>query len=71
MKTIFRLVLACGSLALAATIAPAQTDFSGHWEGTVDVPNGPTRLALDLAKNAKGVWVRVSACRSRRSPDCG
>jgi hypothetical protein len=56
MKTIFRYLLACGSLALAATIAVAQTDFSGHWEGTIDAPNGPTRLALDLAKNAKGVW---------------
>jgi hypothetical protein len=46
--------LAC---ALAAASAIAQTDFSGHWEGTIDAPNGPTRLALDLAKNAKGVWV--------------
>jgi hypothetical protein len=38
-------------------IAVAQTDFSGHWEGTIDAPNGPTRLALDLAKNAKGLWI--------------
>jgi hypothetical protein len=57
MKTIFRNLLACGSLALAAAIAPAQTGFSGHWEGTIDAPNGATRLALDLAKNEKGVWV--------------
>ena len=54
MKTVFRYLLAC---ALAAASAIAQTDFSGHWEGTVDAPNGPTRLALDLAKNEKGVWV--------------
>ena len=53
MKTVSRYLLACGWLALAF----AQTDFSGHWEGAVEVPNGPTRLALDLAKNAKGVWV--------------
>jgi hypothetical protein len=45
------------SFALLAAIAVAQTDFSGHWEGAADVPAGPTRLALDLAKNAKGVWV--------------
>jgi hypothetical protein len=57
MKTAFRYLLACGCFALVAVIAVAQTDFSGHWEGAVDVPNGPTRLALDLAKNAKGVWV--------------
>jgi hypothetical protein len=53
MKTVSRYLLACGWL----TLAFAQTDFSGHWEGAVEVPNGPTRLALDLAKNAKGVWV--------------
>jgi hypothetical protein len=41
---------------MAAT-AVAQTDFSGHWEGAVEVPSGPTRLSLDLARNAKGVWV--------------
>jgi uncharacterized protein len=54
MKTVFRYLLAG---ALVAAIAVAQTDFSGHWEGTLDTPNGPTRLALDLAKNDKGVWV--------------
>ena len=53
MKTVSRYLLACGWLALAF----AQTDFSGHWEGAADVPAGPTRLALDLAKNAKGAWV--------------
>ena len=53
MKTVSRYLLACGWVALAV----AQTDFSGHWEGTIDVPSGPTRLALDLAKNEKGVWV--------------
>jgi len=53
MRTVFRCLLACGVWATAV----AQTDFSGHWEGTIDVPNGPTRLALDLARNAKGAWV--------------
>jgi hypothetical protein len=54
MKTVFRYLL---SFAILAAIAVAQTDFSGHWEGAVDAPSGPTRLALDLAKNAKGAWV--------------
>ena len=57
MKNVFRYLLACGSVALAASIAVAQTDPSGHWEGAVDTPNGSVRLALDLAKNEKGVWV--------------
>ena len=54
MEIAFRHLIAC---TLAAASAVAQTDFAGHWEGAVEVPNGPTRLALDLAKNAKGVWV--------------
>ena len=53
MRTAFRCLLACGCF----TLAVAQTDFSGHWEGTIEIPNGPTRLALDLAKNAKGAWI--------------
>jgi hypothetical protein len=57
VKAVFRYLLACGCFALMATMAAAQTDFSGHWEGTIDAPNGPTRLALDLAKNAKGAWM--------------
>jgi len=61
MKTVFRYLLAC---ALMAAAAAAQTDFAGHWEGAVDVSAGPTRLALDLAKNEKGVWVASRVCRS-------
>jgi hypothetical protein len=57
MTTVFRYLLAGCSLALLAATAVAQTDFAGHWEGTIDTPSGPTRLALDLAKNEKGVWV--------------
>jgi hypothetical protein len=54
MKIVFRYLLA---FVLLAAIAVAQTDFAGHWEGAADVLAGPTRLALDLAKNAKGVWI--------------
>ena len=50
MKTVFRDLLACCSLALAATIAVAQTDPSGHWEGAVDVPNGQTRPVVIQAR---------------------
>jgi hypothetical protein len=41
---------------LLAAAAAQTTDPSGHWEGTVDAPKGPTVLTLDLAKNARGEW---------------
>ena len=40
-----RYVLPLLLIAAAAT----QTDPSGHWEGSVDVPNGPAPVTLDLA----------------------
>ena len=33
----------------------AAVDPSGHWEGTVAIPDMPMKIELDLAKNAKGV----------------
>jgi hypothetical protein len=34
-----------------------QTVPAGHWEGTVQTPNGDQQVALDLAKNDKGAWI--------------
>jgi len=35
----------------AATSAHAQT---GHWKGTIEIPNSPADFELDIAKNARG-----------------
>ena len=64
--TVFRYLLAAGCFTLAATIAVAQTDLSGHWEGSVEVPDGPGRLSLDLAKNAKGAWAASMGVPERK-----
>jgi hypothetical protein len=37
-----------------ALLGQAAVDPSGHWEGTVQVPNMELRIEVDLAKNGKG-----------------
>jgi len=56
MKPLSRYLCAASLIAFGAAMAFAQADPSGHWEGTVDMPNNPQKLALDLAKNDKGAW---------------
>ncbi|HEY3841069.1 MAG TPA: hypothetical protein VGL72_31075 [Bryobacteraceae bacterium] len=46
-------------LLLAAICAPAvfaADDPSGHWEATIKVPKGPSKLTLDMARDDKGFW---------------
>jgi hypothetical protein len=56
MLTCTKVALACLVLLAAAPVF-AQTDPSGHWEGTLQVPNGPNVLELDLARNGQGAWI--------------
>ena len=35
--------------------AQAPADPAGHWEGTIQVPDQPMAIEIDLARNAKGV----------------
>jgi hypothetical protein len=53
MKTI-----AAALLIAAASIANAQApDPSGHWKGTIDIPNNPADFEIDLATNARGGFI--------------
>jgi hypothetical protein len=49
------LILAC---LLCLTSAPAQTTAgaSGHWQGSIAVPNQDLAIEVDLAQNPKGEW---------------
>jgi uncharacterized protein len=49
MWTHWRLVL----LTLC-TVAKAQ---EGHWEGAIEIPNGPLRIEVDLARQPKQGWI--------------
>ena len=59
MKKSVRRFAALGGLALFATVGQPQTDpkAGGHWEGTVQMPNRPLSVAVDLERNSKGVWI--------------
>jgi hypothetical protein len=49
------LVLSALVLApLALLRAQSAVNPSGHWEGSVQVPDNPVKVEIDLAKNAKG-----------------
>jgi hypothetical protein len=56
MRIHTRPILVAAMLAAAVTVAQAQTavDPSGHWEGTVQVPDMPVKVEVDLVKNSKG-----------------
>ena len=43
-------------IVFTASIAGAQTpaDLSGHWKGTIEIPNGPVDFEMDLARNVRG-----------------
>lgn len=43
-------------LGTAAATAWAQTDMRGHWSGSLDTPNGPLAIEVDLDKTASG-WI--------------
>jgi hypothetical protein len=49
-------LLLVASALLSPTFAHGQSvaNPSGHWEGTIEVPEHPVSMHVDLAKNAKG-----------------
>jgi hypothetical protein len=55
LTPIFKAWLPLLVAAVGVPLASAQTEWSGHWEGAVQVPNGPSQLTLDLARE-KGAW---------------
>ena len=46
-------VIFVAGFAVAASAQPA-VDPSGHWEGTVQVPDMPVQIEIDLTKNSGG-----------------
>ncbi len=50
---------ACVAFLWIACVAPvsAQSDMRGHWSGSIDTPQGPLGVEVDLDKPASG-WIR-------------
>ena len=57
MRSLTRTILITAALLFLpapSSFAQAAADPSGHWEGTVDVPNTPIKIGFDVAPNEKG-----------------
>lgn len=56
MRTNTRSILTAAMFATAVSLSSAQTpvDPSGHWEGTIQVPEMPVQVEIDLVRDGKG-----------------
>jgi len=56
MRNYFRSIIVVAILAAGVSVAQAQNavDPSGHWEGTIQVPDMPVQVEVDLTRNSKG-----------------
>jgi hypothetical protein len=58
------------ALALfTASVAGAQTsaDLSGHWKGTIEIPNSPVAFEMDIARNARGEYVGTATTGTEKA----
>src|SRR5260370_34147238 len=46
----------------------AQTGPAGHWEGTLQVPNREIQIVVDLAQDAKGLWIGTFSQGTQNAP---
>jgi uncharacterized protein (DUF2147 family) len=60
------LVLATASVALLTAQTPPVT---GHWEGSVQAPDGPVELKVDLNQSSTGAWSGTITVPSRNITD--
>lgn len=52
-----RLLLSFLAIAFGVSSAYSQVNSAGHWEGEVKATKGPSRLSLDLDRDAQGAWI--------------
>lgn len=60
--------IAVALVLFTASVATAQTpvDLSGHWKGTIEIPNTPMDFELDVAKDARGQFVGTATAGTDR-----
>lgn len=56
-------------LALSAALPQSKPAGSGHWEGTLQVPDREMKVAFDLAQNEKGDWIGTFAVPEQNMRD--
>ncbi len=56
-RTLVALALGLATIACAAHAETAPAKFEGRWQGVIGIPERPVDATVDLARDAKGVWV--------------
>jgi hypothetical protein len=58
-KIAARIGLLTTMLSILSLVSLAQTapNATGHWQGKIEIPDHEISITVDLAKNAKGVWI--------------
>jgi hypothetical protein len=56
-------------IALPAALPQSKPVGSGHWEGTIQVPDRELKVAFDLAQNDKGDWIGTVAVPEQNMRD--
>ena len=51
---LFTIMLSALGLVGLAQTAPNAT---GHWQGKIEIPDHELNITIDIAKNAKGIWI--------------
>lgn len=54
MKSIALVFVLFAFFTASAVHAQTPVDPSGHWKGTIEIPNNPVDFELDLARNSQG-----------------
>ncbi|HET9530392.1 MAG TPA: serine hydrolase, partial [Blastocatellia bacterium] len=44
------------TIFLSTAILAQGANSAGHWEGSIDTPNGPLAISIDLAPGKDGKW---------------
>jgi hypothetical protein len=68
MRSFFAAVL-IAFIALPAALPQSKPAGSGHWEGTLQVPDRELKIAVDLAQNEKGEWIGTIAVPEQNMRD--
>ncbi len=56
-------------IALPAALPQSKPAGSGHWEGTLQVPDHDMKVAFDLAQDEKGGWIGTFAVPEQNMKD--
>jgi hypothetical protein len=57
MQKLLSTILMIAFVVVPLALAQGKPAGSGHWEGTIQLPDRELKVAVDLAQNDKGEWI--------------